>query len=284
MIATATRWLHSLAGQPAAWRLVVFAGVLAVMAVWEAQAPRRLRTSTRVKRWSGNLAVVAIGGGLIAALFPISAVIFAAGVQMRGWGLLSLVPGLPAWASGLIAFVLLDLTIYLQHVFMHASPALWRLHRMHHTDLDFDATTGVRFHPFELLLSMAVKFTAIAAIGASPAVVFLFEVVLNATSLFNHGNVRLPRALDGVLRLLIVTPDMHRVHHSIIPNETNSNYGFNLSVWDRLFATYRAQPVAGHTGMTVGIEDFRDPRELRLDRLLTQPFRGDSGRYPINRR
>ncbi|MDE2148325.1 MAG: sterol desaturase family protein [Gammaproteobacteria bacterium] len=284
MIGRVAHRLGALAGGPAIWRLAAFAGVLAVMAVWEARAPRRLRAATRWRRWPGNLAVVAIGSGLIAAVFPISAVLFAAGVRMQGWGLLALMLGLPAWLRGLIGFVLLDLTIYLQHVFMHAAPVLWRLHRMHHTDLDFDTTTGVRFHPLELLLSMAVKFTAIAAIGPSPAVVFLFEVILNATSLFNHGNVRMPRGLDRLLRLAIVTPDMHRVHHSILPNETNSNYGFNFSFWDRLFGTYRPQPIASHTGMTIGIEQFRDPGELRLDRLLTQPFRGDLGRYPINRR
>ena len=189
----------------------------------------------------------------------------------------------PAWVAVPVSVILLDLAIYLQHVLFHAVPALWRLHRMHHADLEFDVTTGVRFHPVEILLSMLIKLGVITALGAPAVAVLLFEVLLNATSMFNHGNVRLPRRLDGVLRWLVVTPEMHRVHHSIAPRETNSNFGFNLPWWDRLFGTYRAEPAAGHEGMTIGIEQFRDPRELRLDRMLLQPLRGDTRLYPLGR-
>ena len=182
--------------------------------------------------------------------------------------------------------LLLDLTIYGQHVAFHAVPVLWRLHRMHHADLDFDVTTGVRFHPLEILISMAIKSGVVVVLGTPALAVLMFEVLLNATSMFNHGNIGLPRAVDRILRRLMVTPDMHRVHHSILRRETNSNFGFNLSWWDRLFGTYRAQPAAGHESMTIGIEQFRAPEELRLDRMLLQPLRGEAGSYPLigNRR
>jgi sterol desaturase/sphingolipid hydroxylase (fatty acid hydroxylase superfamily) len=179
--------------------------------------------------------------------------------------------------------VVLDLFIYLQHVMFHAVPALWRLHRMHHADLDFDVTTGARFHPIEIVLSMLIKLAAVVVLGAPPVAVLIFEVVLNATAMFNHGNLRLPLAVDRVLRLFVVTPDMHRVHHSIVPAETNSNFGFNLPWWDRLLGTYRAQPAAGHVVMTIGLDDFREASDQRLDRMLIQPFRGSPGNYPINR-
>ena len=165
----------------------------------------------------------------------------------------------------------------------HAVPALWRLHRMHHADLEFDTTTGLRFHPIEIALSMAIKLGVVAALGPPAVAVLVFEVLLNATALFNHANVRLAPRLDRVLRWIVVTPDMHRVHHSIIPAETNSNFGFNLPWWDRLLGTYRAQPAAGHEGMTIGIEQFRKRRDLWLDRMLIQPLLGSSRRYPINR-
>ena len=190
----------------------------------------------------------------------------------------------PAWVGVVSSVVVLDLAIYLQHVLFHAVPSLWRLHRMHHADLEFDVSTGLRFHPIEILLSMVIKFIVVAALGAPAVAVLIFEVLLNATSMFNHGNVRIPTGLDRMLRWIVVTPDMHRVHHSILSRETNSNFGFNLPWWDRLFGTYRAQPTAGHDGMTIGIEQFREPRELGLDRMLLQPFRGDAGRYPLGRR
>ena len=200
--------------------------------------------------------------------------------EARGWGLFNVI-ALPAWIGVVVSVIVLDLAIYLQHVLFHAVPALWRLHRMHHADLEFDVTTGLRFHPIEILLSMLIKLAVVAALGAPAVAVLIFEVLLNATSMFNHGNVRIPQALDRVLRWFVVTPDMHRVHHSILSRETNSNFGFNLPWWDRLFGTYRAQPAAGHDAMTIGIEQFRDPRELGLDRMLLQPFRGETGRYPL---
>jgi sterol desaturase/sphingolipid hydroxylase (fatty acid hydroxylase superfamily) len=264
-------------------RLEAFAGVFAAMALWEALAPRRRQAIDRLRRWPGNLGVVAIDTLLVRLIFPTAAVGVALVAQVGGWGLLPALNA-PPWLAVVIAVVVLDLTIYLQHVLFHAVPALWRLHRMHHADLEIDVTTGARFHPIEILLSMAIKLGVVAALGAPAAAVLIFEVLLNATSMFNHGNVRLPQGLDRVLRWLVVTPDMHRVHHSIVPRETNSNFGFNLPWWDRLFGTYRAQPQAGHEGMTIGIEQFRDPRELRLDRMLLQPFRDDVRSYPLGRR
>jgi sterol desaturase/sphingolipid hydroxylase (fatty acid hydroxylase superfamily) len=177
--------------------------------------------------------------------------------------------------AALVGFLALDLVIYVQHVVFHKVPVLWRLHRMHHADLDIDVTTGVRFHPLEIVISLLIKIAVILALGIPVVAVILFEVVLNVTSMFNHSNVSMPAWLDRVLRFIVVTPDMHRVHHSILRRETDSNFGFNLPWWDRLFGTYRAQPEAGHAGMTIGIPAFRDPAELRIDRLLTQPFRND---------
>jgi len=264
-------------------RLGAFAGIFAAMALWELLAPRRRQVIGRVQRWPGNLGVVVIDTLLVRLIFPTAAVGVALVAQVGGWGLLPAL-SVPAWLAIVIAVIVLDLAIYLQHVLLHAVPAPWRLHRMHHADLEIDVTTGARFHPIEILLSMAIKLGVVAALGAPAVAVLIFEVLLNATSMFNRGNVRPPRALDRVLRWLVVTPDMHRVHHSILPRETNSNFGFNLPWWDRLFGTYRAQPQAGHEGMTIGIDQFRDPRELRLDRMLLQPFRDDDHGYPLSRR
>jgi sterol desaturase/sphingolipid hydroxylase (fatty acid hydroxylase superfamily) len=200
--------------------------------------------------------------------------------EARGFGLFNAL-SVPPWLSVVASVVVLDLAIYLQHVLFHAVPGLWRLHRMHHSDLEFDVSTGLRFHPIEILLSMLIKLAVIAAIGAPPLAVLIFEVLLNATSIFNHANIRVPGKVDRVLRWFVVT---HRVHHSILVRETNSNFGFNLPWWDRLFGTYRAQPTAGHETMTIGVKQFRDPRDLRMDRMLLQPFLGDVGRYPIGQR
>jgi len=270
-------------GHEPAIRLGVFAAVLALMIGWEVLAPRRSLSVSRWRRWPGNLGIVALGAVLGRFAFAIVPVGLAAMAETRGWGLFNTLEIAP-WLKIIAAIVILDLAIYLQHVMFHAVPALWRLHRMHHADLDFDVTTGARFHPFEILLSVAIKFAVIVAIGAPAVAVLIFEVLLNATSMFNHGNVRLPLKLDKVLRWLIVTPDMHRVHHSIAVNETNSNFGFNLSLWDRLLGTYRAQPAQGHETMTIGLDVFRDPGDLRLDRMLVQPFVGAAGGYPITRR
>ncbi len=261
-------------------RLAAFIAILTAMVLWESVAPRRPRSHPRIRRWPGNLAIVALNNGLLRILLPGGAVGFALLAEQRRWGLLNALP-IPPWAGLLGSVVALDLAIYLQHVMFHAVPALWRVHRTHHSDLDFDVTTGVRFHPIEIVLSMLYKLGVVAALGTPAMGVLIFEVLLNATSMFNHGNVQIPIRLDRYLRWFVVTPDMHRVHHSVVIPETNSNFGFNLPWWDWLLGTYRGQPGAGHTEMTIGIEQFRDSRELLLDRMLTQPFRGPAGAYAI---
>lgn len=264
-------------------RLSAFAGIFAAMALWELLAPRRSQAIGRLRRWPGNIGIVVLDTLLVRLVFPTAAVGVALLAQTYGWGVFHALEA-PAWLAVIASVILLDLAIYLQHVLFHAVPVLWRLHRMHHADLEFDVTTGARFHPLEILLSMAIKLGVVVALGTPAVAVLIFEVVLNATSMFNHGNVKIPRRFDRVLRWLVVTPDMHRVHHSVVPRETNSNFGFNLPWWDRLCGTYRAQPAAGHDGMTIGIEQFRAPRELRLDRMLLQPFRDDDRSYPLGRR
>lgn len=264
-------------------RLGVFLGVLAIMALWELLAPRRRRDIPRVIRWSNNLALVVIDTIVLRLTFPILAVGLAIMAQERGWGLFNIFET-PAWFAILVSVIVLDFAIYLQHVMFHAVPALWRLHRMHHADLDFDVTTGLRFHPIEIVLSMGIKVALVLVLGPPAVAVLIFEVLLNATAMFNHSNIRLPLIVDRFLRLIVVTPDMHRVHHSILPEETNSNFGFNLPWWDRLLGTYRAQPAAGHEAMTIGIEQFRTPRDQWLDRMLVQPVKGPASGYPINRK
>jgi len=256
-------------------RLGISVGVLLAMMLWEVAAPRRPQHYRRAQRWPHNLLLVLLDSAVVRLLMPLGAVgaALVAGEQgEQGWGLFNLLR-LPFWLEIVLAVLVLDLVIYVQHRLFHAVPWLWRLHRVHHADLEFDVTTGVRFHPLEILLSMGIKLVAVVALGAPALAVLIFEVLLNATALFNHGNVRLPGWLDRRLRFLVVTPEMHRVHHSIIRRETDSNFGFNLPWWDRLFGTYCAQPSAGHLGMTIGIDAFREARELRLDRLLLQPFR-----------
>jgi sterol desaturase/sphingolipid hydroxylase (fatty acid hydroxylase superfamily) len=266
--------------QEAAVRLGVFIAVFSAMALWEAAAPRRARLYSRFSRWPSNLAIVALNTAFVRVLLPATAVSLALAGERRSWGLLNNLP-VSAWMAIVASVVLLDVAIYLQHVMFHAVPALWRVHRMHHTDLDFDVTTGARFHPVEIVLSMLIKFGAVAALGAPALGVLVFEALLNATSMFNHGNARIPSRLDRYLRWFVVTPDMHRVHHSIVVNETNSNFGFNLPWWDRLLGTYCDQPAVGHQGMTIGIEQFRAARELWIDRMIQQPFRGSGATYSI---
>jgi len=252
-------------------RLLSFGLVFAVMASWEIVAPRRPRTLPRGARWPHNLALVALNTLLLRMLFPLGAVggaIWAAGA---GWGLLPWL-GAPAWVAFPTAVLLLDLAIYLQHLVFHRIPVLWRVHRAHHADLDLDVTSGSRFHPVEMVLSMLFKLAVVVALGAPTGAVLLFELLLNATAMFNHANVGLPPWLDRPLRWVIVTPDMHRVHHSIRPDETNSNFGFNIPLWDRVFGTYRQAPRDGHPEMTLGLPDVRDPAGQRLDRMLLQPF------------
>jgi sterol desaturase/sphingolipid hydroxylase (fatty acid hydroxylase superfamily) len=262
-------------------RLAVFLGVLAAMALWEIAAPRRRRDIPRVIRWTNNLALVVVDTAILRLTFPILAVGLAVMAEERGWGLFNNFDA-PVWVSIVVSMLLLDLAIYLQHVMFHAVPGLWRLHRMHHADLDFDVTTGLRFHPVEILISMGIKLAAVAALGPPAVAVLLFEILLNATALFNHANINLPRPIDRVLRLIVVTPDMHRVHHSVNPIETNSNFGFNLPWWDRLLGTYRAQPAKGHNDMDIGIEQFRTRRDLWLDRMLVQPVRGPASGHALD--
>jgi len=255
-------------------RLGCFFGVLVLMTLWEVLTPRRPQSIRRLLRWPNNLGLVVLNTLLVRLLFPLAGVGMAFHAQTMGWGLFNIVAP-SAWLAIAGAVLLLDLTIYGQHVMLHAVPLLWRLHRMHHADLEFDVTTGLRFHPGEIVVSMLIKLAAVLVLGPTPIAVLIFEVMLNATSMFNHGNVRLPTQLDRVLRLFVVTPDMHRVHHSIERRETDSNFGFNVAWWDRLFGTYRAQPALGHGRMTLGIDRFREPRELWLDRMLWQPLRRD---------
>lgn len=262
-------------------RLAAFLGILVTMAIWEVAAPRRRRDIPRVIRWTNNIALVVLDTVILRLTFPILAVGLAVMAEERGWGLFNIID-VPIWAAIVASMLLLDLAIYLQHVMFHAVPGLWRLHRMHHADLDFDTTTGLRFHPVEILISMGIKLAVVAALGPPAVAVLLFEVLLNATALFNHANINLPRRLDSVLRLVVVTPDMHRVHHSVDPRETNSNYGFNLPWWDRLLGTYVAQPAKGHTGMEIGIEQFRTRRDLWLDRMLIQPVRGPASGHALD--
>lgn len=264
-------------------RLAAFSTVLVVVALGEAAFPRRVRSVSRWIRWPNNLGMTFLNTGLVRVVFPTAAVGVALALEGREIGLIPWL-GLPELAAVVAAVIILDLAIYLQHVMFHAVPLLWRLHRMHHADLDFDVTTGARFHPLEIAVSMIIKLTVITALGAPAVAVLIFEVLLNATSMFNHANWRLSPAVDAVLRRFVVTPDMHRVHHSIVPRETNSNFGFNLPWWDFLFRTYRAQPAAGHDAMTIGIAQFRERRDLWLDRMLVQPLRDDAGPYPVGGR
>lgn len=245
-----------------------------LMAPWEVATPRRPQSIRRRLRCPNNLALVALNTFVLRLLFPSAAVGVALLAQANGWGLFHVVP-FPAWLAIPAAVLLLDLTIYGQHVMFHAVPFLWRLHRMHHADLEFDVTTGLRFHPGEIIISMLIKLAAVLMLGAAPVAVLIFEGVLNAVSMFNHGNVHLPAGLDRGLRLFVVTPDMHRVHHSIDRRETDSNFGFNLPWWDLMFRTYCDQPALGHQRMSLGIDRFRVPREPWLDRMLWQPLRRD---------
>jgi sterol desaturase/sphingolipid hydroxylase (fatty acid hydroxylase superfamily) len=262
-------------------RLICFASVFAVMAVWEIVAPRRSLRVGKPLRWTSNLGLVALNTVIVRVVLPTGAVGMADFAFARGWGILNNVE-LPAWEAVVLAVVLLDLAIYLQHVLFHAVPVLWRLHLVHHADLDIDVSTGLRFHTIEIALSMGIKAAVIGLLGAPALAVLLFEVLLNATSMFNHANARLPRWLDRLLRLFLVTPDMHRVHHSDIPQETNSNFGFNLPWWDFLFGTYREQPALGHVDMSIGLSQLRDERQVdRLPGMLALPFVGNPGNDPV---
>ena len=253
-------------------RFAVFAGVFVLMAVLEAVFPRKDRALPRAQRWLTNGGFVVIDTLALRLVLPVLAVGMAEIAARNGWGLFNSL-ALPFWLEVALAFVILDLLIYAQHVATHKIPVLWRLHKVHHADRDIDATTGVRFHPVEIVLSMTYKLLCVVILGAPALAVFLFEVVLNAAALFNHANVRLPSGVDRIARRVIVTPDMHRVHHSVHRQETDSNYGFFLSIWDRMFRTYIAEPRDGHDAMTIGLSGYQDDKPARLLWSLWLPFR-----------
>lgn len=252
-------------------RLAVFAGLLLLLALAERLFPRR---GDAIPAWRqlNNLGLMLVDTVVVRLAFPVLAVGFAAALQARGIGLLPQL-GLPSWLAIAVAFLAMDAAIYWQHRLFHRVPLFWRLHRVHHADTAFDVTLAVRFHPLEIVLSMAIKFAVVAALGAPPLAVLLFEVALSAGSLFTHADLRLPPAIDRALRWLLVTPDMHRVHHSVHVDETDSNFAFHLSLWDRVFGTYRGQPRDGHAAMAIGLHEFRTPPEQTLPALLLNPFR-----------
>lgn len=256
---------------PDTLRLLAFLSIFALLALAEAVWPRRQLTVAKVQRWQANIGVI-IADSLVVRLFaPVAPITLAAMALSQGWGLFNLL-GVTGWVELIAGLIILDLIIYLQHRLFHRIPLLWRMHRMHHTDLDLDVSTGTRFHPFEIIISLLIKMAAVLLFGISPLTVLLFEIILNATSMFNHANLALPGPVDRWLRLVLVTPDMHRVHHSVLPKETDSNFGFCQPWWDRLLGTYREQPREGHLGMTIGLREFRDPTRLSLWQLLKIPF------------
>jgi len=263
-------------GQEASIRLGVFVGTLLLIALFEILVPRRVLTTSKVSRWFGNLGIVVINSVALRLLFPISAVQLAFWAGEKGWGLFNIMD-FPYWLLVALSIILLDFIIYLQHVMFHAVPSLWRLHMMHHADLDYDLTTGIRFHPIEIIVSMGIKFSAIVLLGAPALAVVMFEILLNGMAMFNHGNFRIPTRPDNLLRRIVVTPDMHLVHHSIVRQESNHNFGFNLSWWDRLFGTYQAEPEAGREGMIIGLTGFLDVRYARFGKMILNPFEKGDG-------
>ncbi|MGO9570296.1 MAG: sterol desaturase family protein [Desulfomonilaceae bacterium] len=262
-------------------RLGFFVGIFLAVALGELAAPRRRLTTSKSARWLANIGIVVINTAAVRFLFPVAAVGMAVVAAQKHWGFFNNVD-VPYWVAVVLSVIILDFVIYLQHVMFHAVPVLWRLHMMHHADLDFDLTTGSRFHPIEIIISMLIKIATVVLIGAPAVSVVIFEVLLNGAAMFNHSNLFVPVGFDRVLRLLVVTPDMHRVHHSVLDFETSSNFGFNLTWWDRLMGTYRAQPKLGHEGMTIGLNQFRDPTKLTLLQMLALPFTGESGNYPAS--
>lgn len=255
------------------WRLTTFFGIFFAMTIWEIFLPRRSLTKSKLKRWTSNLLLVVLDSVLLRFIVPAGAVGLAWMARDRHWGLLNHLYALSPTAKIIVTVITLDAVIYAQHYVFHHVPLFWRFHKVHHADLDFDVTTGIRFHPLEILVSMGIKFVAIALIGASPLGVLWFEIILNGTSLFNHSNIVIPRQIDRFLRFVLVTPDMHRVHHSVVVRETNSNFSFNLSLWDHIFGTYRAQPSEGHQKMTIGLPQFQKKSAIEFSRMLLMPFK-----------
>lgn len=254
-------------------RITAFIAVLAIIGLWEVLSPRQSLNDSKVRRWFSNLSLVFISTFFIRLALPVLPVGAAVFAQGRSIGLMQSV-ALPTWLTFGLTLLLLDFIIYLQHLMFHYLPVLWRLHRVHHTDLDLDVTTGIRFHPIEILISAGLKITTVILFGLPIAAVMFYEIIMNAASMFNHGNIYIPSGIDWILRLLIVTPDMHRVHHSVVVKETNSNFGNTFSWWDRLLGTYRYRPAVGYQNMTIGLKEFRDGNRLRLARLLILPFKG----------
>ena len=254
-------------------RLAIFLGLFAILAAAEARAPRRVRSQKRSQRWVTNWGITIANTVLLrlmAVALPLLAVGAAVDAQAQGWGLFNAL-ALPGWIEVIAAILILDFVIWAQHLLTHKVPILWRLHRVHHADVDMDVTTAIRFHPIEIALSMILKIGVVYLLGPAALAVILFEIMLNGTAMFNHANIRLPLWLDAIVRRVLVTPDMHRVHHSVHRDEHDSNYGFALSIWDQLFGTYIAQPRAGHDDMEVGLE-WQDDRPARLSWSLSLPF------------
>jgi sterol desaturase/sphingolipid hydroxylase (fatty acid hydroxylase superfamily) len=264
-------------------RMTFFVGIFVIVALIELAVPRRPLTTSKAGRWFANIGIVIINTVVLRLLVPAGGVGISVWVGRQGWGVFNYLDW-PIWIEVILSVILLDFVIYLQHLMFHAVPLLWRFHMMHHADLDYDVTTGTRFHPIEIIISLGIKATAISVLGAPAVGVIIFEILLNGTAMFNHGNFYIPLGIDRILRLMVVTPDMHRVHHSVFPSETNSNFGFNLPWWDWLMGTYRAQPTKGHDGMTIGLNQFRDPARLTLPRIIALPFVGKGGSYPLGRR
>lgn len=264
-------------------RMAFFVGIFLAVALVELIVPRRSLTTSKTSRWVGNIGIVFINAFVLRILFPAGAVGISVWIGHQGWGIFNHIQW-PFWLEVMLTIIILDFVIYMQHVMFHAVPILWRLHMMHHADMDYDLTTGTRFHPIEIIISLGIKAGAITVLGAPPVGVIIFEILLNGTAMFNHGNFFIPLGIDRVLRLLVVTPDMHRVHHSVFPNETNTNFGFNLPWWDRLCGTYRSQPTNGHAQMTIGLNQFRDPSRLTLPWMIALPFIGKIGNYAIGKR
>ena len=266
--------LNSVINNEGVWRLGFFVVIFIGMLIWEAAQPRREVPRGVFFRRANNIGVSVLDTLLVRITFPLLPVGAAMYVSEHSIGLIPSF-NVPLIVAAPFVLLALDFAIYLQHRIFHAVPWLWRLHRMHHSDTEFDVTTGIRFHPIEIIASMVIKIALVFALGAPAIAVLIFEILLNATSLFNHGNVRISRRLERVLRWFVVTPEMHRVHHSVIHAETDSNFGFNLPWWDRLFGTYRSEPEYGHQNMMIGLRIFRRKEERRVDRLLSQPFRSE---------
>ncbi len=259
-----------------AWRISIFIFMLVALAIWELISPRRLKQKSTLNQFNSrrlnNIIIVIVDTLLVRLLLPLLPVGMAIYTAENSMGLFNLI-NLPTWIVFILSLLILDCIIYWQHRLFHTIPMFWRLHRMHHTDIEFDFTTAVRFHPIEIILSILLKLIVIFLLGAPAIAVMVFEILLSSSALFNHSNIKLSKSVDKVLRLFIVTPDMHRVHHSVYREETDSNYGFNIPWWDKLFGTYVDQPKDGHIDMSIGIEIFREEKDSRIDQLLLQPFR-----------